>query len=181
MEGELEMTVLADGRGPRKEHALPTASPEAESTRDDLLRPGPGDAEGASALVARIDSMLGIDRPGRLVGPDGEEVEIPGTVLEGLRRVAVAVAHGQAVTVAPHDLELTTQEAADLLHVSRPHLVKLLERGELPHHRTSDEPGAHRRVLLRDVLDYRQRRRRQRRRVLNELTELSQDVEGGYR
>lgn len=175
------MTIASD-REPSlagsTEEAVPTS---VNGAGDTLLRPGPGEAEGASALVARIDTLLGNERPGRLVGPGGDELEIPASVLDGLRRVAAAVAAGQAVTVAPHDLELTTQEAADLLHVSRPHLIKLLERGDVTYHRTSDDPRAHRRVLLRHVLDYRQRRRQDRRERLKELTQLSQDVPGGYR
>lgn len=91
------------------------------------------------------------------------------------------MAQDQAVTVAPHDLELTTQEAADLLHVSRPHLIKLLDRGELAHHRTSEDPKSHRRVLLKDVMAYRQQRQQTRRRLLGELTQSSQDIAGGYR
>lgn len=145
------------------------------------LRPTPGEVEGAGELLQRIDALIGTQRHGRLVGPNGDEVAIPTAALEALRQVAIAMAHGRAVTVAPHDLELTTQEAADLLHVSRPHLIKLLDRGDLPHHRTSEEPGAHRRVLLEDVTAYRQERRHTRRQHLRELTRASQQLEGGYR
>ena len=75
---------------------------------------------------------------------------------------------GQAITVAPIDQLLTTQQAADFLGISRPTLVKLLESGEIPH----ESPGAgrHRRVRLRDVLDYQDRKRSRRRLVLDELT-----------
>ena len=145
------------------------------------LLPTPSDVEGAGELLHHLDALLDTRRHGRLVGPDGAEVTIPAPVLEALRQVAVAMARGQAVTVAPHDLELTTQEAADLLHVSRPHLITLLDRGDLPHHRTSEEPGAHRRVLLEDVTAYRDQRRRTRREQLRELTRASQQVEGGHR
>ncbi|MGI8702241.1 MAG: excisionase family DNA-binding protein [Nocardioidaceae bacterium] len=121
------------------------------------------------------------DRPGQLVGPDGESVDIPPSVYQGLRLVAQAIATGQAVTVAPQDLELTTQQAADLLHVSRPHLIKLLDQGGLPFHRTSEDPAAHRRIMLRDLMTYRERRQRDRRESLRELTRASQAAEGGYR
>lgn len=153
----------------------------ADRPGDALLRPGPGEAESASELLTRIDALLGTQRSGRLVGPDGDEVEIPPSAFTALRLVAAAMAQGQAVTVAPHDLELTTQEAADLLHVSRPHLIKLLDRGELAHHRMSDDPKSHRRVLLKDVMAYRQERQQTRRGLLRELTQASQDVPGGYR
>lgn len=140
-----------------------------------------GEGEGAEALLARVDALLAGAQPGLLVSPDGTRTEIPSSVLEGLRSVAAAIASGRAVTVAPQDHELTTQEAADLLHVSRPHVIKLLEQGDLPFHRTSEQPGAHRRLRLQNVLDYRDRRRLMRRSKMRELTEMSQDVEGGYR
>ena len=148
---------------------------------DALLRPGAGEVESAAALLRRIDGLHGAARPAQLVGPDGTTVEIPASVFSGLRLVAQAIASGRAVIVAPQDLELTSQQAADLLHVSRPHLIKLLDLGELPYHRTSDDPAAHRRIMLRDVVDYRARRRAKRRERLRELTRASQEAEGGYR
>jgi excisionase family DNA binding protein len=157
------------------------ADQDADVQIDAVLRPDPADVEGAVALLRGIDLLVGSRRFGRLIGPDGDSVEIPASVLAAFRLVAAAMAQGQAVTVAPHDLELTTQEAADLLHVSRTHLVKLLDQGDLPHHRTSDDPNAHRRVLLKDVLSYRDQRRRTRRDLLREITQISQGAEGGYR
>lgn len=154
----------------------------ADRSVDALLRPGPGEVESAGELLTRIDAILGGPRRvGRLIGPDGDEVEIPASALAALRLVAAAMAQGQAVTVAPHDLELTTQEAADLLHVSRPHLIKLLDKGELAHHRMSEDPKSHRRVLLKDVMAYREARQQTRRGLLRDLTQASQDMEGGYR
>lgn len=153
----------------------------ADAHGDAVLRPDPAEVEGAAVLLHRIDVLVGSQRSGRLIGPDGDAVEIPGSVLAAFRLVAAAMAQGQAVTVAPHDMELTTQEAADLLHVSRTHLVKLLDQSDIPHHRTSDDPNAHRRVLLKDVLSYREQRRRTRRDLLREITQVSQSAAGGYR
>jgi excisionase family DNA binding protein len=171
------MEVKGKARRPKE-----SADDSADRSVDALLRPGPGEAESAGELLARIDAILGGPRRvGRLIGPDGDEVEIPAAALAALRLVAAAMAKGQAVTVAPHDLELTTQEAADLLHVSRPHLIKLLDKGELPHHRMSDDPNSHRRVLLKDVMAYRQQRQQTRRGLLRDLTQASQDIAGGYR
>jgi excisionase family DNA binding protein len=84
-----------------------------------------------------------------------DQVEVPAQVHRALLQVVAALQAGRAVTVAPQSLSLTTQQAADLLNVSRPTVVKLIDAGQLPGERT----GHRRRVLLRDVLDYRERRR----------------------
>ena len=86
------------------------------------------------------------------------------------------MADGRSITLVPHDKELTTQEAADILHVSRPHLIKLLDRGDLPFHRV----GTHRRIRIEDVLTYRDRRDAERSAALDELTKLSEELPGGY-
>jgi excisionase family DNA binding protein len=85
----------------------------------------------------------------------GDRVELPAEVYRVLRQVVEALRQGLAVTVAPLTLTLTTQQAADLLGVSRPTVIKLLEEGAIPFERT----GTHRRIMLRDVLAYREQRR----------------------
>jgi excisionase family DNA binding protein len=97
--------------------------------------------------------------------------------LEGLRKVVEAMSRGESVTVIPHDKQLTSQEAAEILSVSRPHLIELLDRGELPFHRV----GTHRRIKIEDALAYRERRDAERRAALAELTRLSEELPGGYR
>lgn len=111
----------------------------------------------------------------RLVGPAGEEVQVPDTVLCALERIAELLGKGDAITVVPVGKQLTTQQAADLLNVSRQYLVRLLDSGEIPSART----GTHRRVELNDLLAYKERRDRERRAALDELTEMSEGV-GGY-
>ncbi len=85
----------------------------------------------------------------------GDQVEIPSEVHAVLRQVINAMSQGLAVTVSPQSRTLTTQQAADLLGISRPTLVKLLDAGDIPFEKVS----THRRVLLRDVLAYREKRR----------------------
>ncbi|MGN9844811.1 excisionase family DNA-binding protein [Nonomuraea sp. H19] len=108
-----------------------------------------------------------------LIGAAGERITLPDEVFEVLRLVVLAMAAGQAVTIAPHHQTLTTQEAADLLGVSRPTVVRMLERGEIPF----EQPGRHRRILLRDVLAYQERRRHQRRASLDRMVEVSEEVD----
>jgi excisionase family DNA binding protein len=92
-----------------------------------------------------------------LVGADPEDrTEVPAAVYQVLQQVVEAMRLGQAVTIQPHSRVLTTQQAADLLGISRPTLVKLLDAGEIPFERAAT---AHRRVALGDVLDYAERRR----------------------
>lgn len=93
----------------------------------------------------------------RLTGPDGRSVELPEPMFEVLLQVAAAMKAGLAVTVAPHHLTLSTQEAADLLRISRTTLVRLLEAGAIPF----EKPSRHRKVRLDDLLDYRRRQRSQ--------------------
>lgn len=93
-----------------------------------------------------------------LSGPNtGDLVALPPEVYEALRKVVEAMKSGLAVSVAPLSQTLTTQQAADLLGISRPTLIKTLDVGAVPFERV----GIHRRLLLRDVLAYRAQRRQQ--------------------
>jgi len=99
-------------------------------------------------------------------------MELPGEVFEVLREVVTALSQGLAITIAPHQTVLSTSEAAQLLGVSRPTLVRLLESGEMPF----DKPGRHRRVRLADLLAYQQRSRRGRAALLDQLVADSEDA-----
>ncbi|MFC9593128.1 helix-turn-helix domain-containing protein [Streptomyces sp. NPDC056944] len=119
-----------------------------------------------------LDRAPSASEPALLRGPDGTMKALPPEVYEALLVVVRALSEGKAVSVAPQETTLTTQEAADMLGVSRPTLVKLLDRGDIPFTR----PGRHRRVLLVDVLAYRSERRSKRRRGLDELVELTEEA-----
>ncbi len=86
---------------------------------------------------------------------EGEQIELPETVYRVLVQVVDALAAGKAVTVTPTEPKLTTQQAADLLGVSRPTVVRLIDSGEV----SAERNGNRRRLLLSDVLAYRERRR----------------------
>ncbi|MGY4767714.1 helix-turn-helix domain-containing protein [Kribbella sp. CWNU-51] len=86
---------------------------------------------------------------------EGDQVEVPEALHMVLLQVVEALRAGHAVTVAPQSSKLTTQQAADLLGVSRPTVVRLIDQGDLP----AERIGTRRKVLLRELLDYRERRR----------------------
>ena len=83
---------------------------------------------------------------------------------------------GNAVTIVPYNAELTTQQAADFLNVSRPHLVGLLESNELSYRKV----GSHRRILFKDLVEYQQRTRIERKKALDELATQAQELGLGY-
>jgi excisionase family DNA binding protein len=110
----------------------------------------------------------------RVGQPDGanEPVLIPTSAFRLLVGILAEMARGQAVRLVAHQPELTTQEAADLLNVSRPYLVRLLDDGRIPSHRV----GTHRRVLFKDVITYRVEHRRARGAALDRLSALDQEL-----
>jgi excisionase family DNA binding protein len=108
-----------------------------------------------------------------LVSSTDERIELPNTVYKILRKVVTLMAHGQAVTLVPDNQAVTTQRAADLLGMSRPFFVKLLETGAMAYHRI----GNQRRVYLRDVLAYAQKRDEERQTALDRLSRAA--VEAG--
>ncbi len=101
----------------------------------------------------------------RLVDADGSGVPLPDSMFTILVQVAEALKAGLAVTIAPHHLTLSTQEAADLLRISRTTLVRLLETGAIPF----DKPSRHRKVRLQDLIEYRQRQRKAAAQALDDM------------
>lgn len=103
----------------------------------------------------------------RLVAATGDSVQLPRQVVALLGQLATTLLAGEAVSINPIAREMTTGEAAAMLGMSRPTLIKLLEADRIPSHRV----GTHRRMLLRDVLEFRRQRLLERRRSYADLME----------
>jgi len=122
-------------------------------------------------LSGRDSISLAIKGTGRT-----EAMKLPASAARLLLEVLTQMAQGHAVTLMPLHTELTTQEAADQLNVSRPFLIRLLEQGEIPFRKV----GSHRRVALRDVLAYKKRTDAARLKALDELADEAQRLKLGY-
>ena len=123
--------------------------------------------------LTRVASALAQqDHPPTLVDADGQPVAVPEQLVVVLRAVVDELRAGRGVSVASLHAELTTAEAAELLAVSRPYLVKLLEGGAIPFRKV----GTHRRVRLVDVLAYRDRQDARSRQALDELTSHAEEL-----
>jgi excisionase family DNA binding protein len=136
----------------------------------------PGTITPDSMPPEQLKELLALFQAGeaRLVGPQGEEHLVPAPLYGLLRGLLDNLKRGEAVTVLPHDALLTTQQAAQILNVSRPYLYRLIEEHAVP----VVMVGSHRRLRIHDVLPLREQRRLVRRSALDELSDLGQELQG---
>lgn len=124
--------------------------------------------QAAAAAVALAEGRVVVLPRGR----GREPIEIPASVVRVLADVLDHAQRGEHVRVITDDEEITTQQAADLLNVSRPYLVGLVDRGEIP----SRKVGPRRRLKLADVLLYREVDQARRLRAVTDLAAEAQDL-----
>ena len=129
-----------------------------------------------SQILGRHRKEVDFDERIEFVDEQGAQVVLPASALELLKSILVQMAQGNAMTLMPIHAELTTQQAADILNVSRPYLVKLLETGAIPF----VKKGTHRRVLFKDIEMYKAKIDKQRMEALDELTAQAQALDMGY-
>lgn len=129
--------------------------------------------EGEQSVLREIDRLIGGEsgEGATLVTRDGKSVPLPESLLRAVREASHHLAHDEAISIVSIEKDLTTQQAADLLHVSRPYLIQLLENGDIPFIMV----GTHRRIALAPLLEYKRQRDLIRREGLRELTRLSQE------
>ena len=146
--------------------------------RTEPVAPTSSEVKLAAASVTQLARAITTRRQSvRLhIESDEEAITVPMSAVRMLASILAEMARGNAVTMTPIHAELTTQQAADLLNVSRPHLVQLIEDGAIPAHKV----GTHRRVRFDDLMKYKQVNRAARLKALEELSALDQELGLGY-
>jgi excisionase family DNA binding protein len=142
------------------------------------IRPGDVDAGIADRAARRIRDYL-TSNPGEdaisvdaEIGGIEEALVLPRQAVIMFAQMLAMLAAGQGVQIMPDNAMLTTQQAADSINVSRPYLIGLLERGEIPY----EKVGTHRRIAFAALLDYKRRDQQQRRKASAELTALGEEL-----
>jgi excisionase family DNA binding protein len=128
--------------------------------------------EAEKQQAAKLYRMLIHDGTAYLVGPDNLKIELPPSIYDILVKVVENMQEGKAIALVPLLEELSTQAAADLLGVSRQFFVRELEAGKLPFHRA----GSHRRIYLKDVLDYKKQRETSRAESIDRMAQISEEA-----
>src|SRR5262245_17054348 len=150
--------------------------------RPQMVTPSEADSLAARDSSRRLAAYLAKKQKVRVqvVSEEGQAEEealaLPAPVLDLLFAILTEMAEGNAITLIPIHAELTTQRAADLLNVSRPFVVELLEKGAIPYRKV----GTHRRILFRDLMEFKQRSEARRKKALDDLVADAQEQDMGY-
>ena len=141
--------------------------------------PTPQEADLARASGQRLSRYVGMNQSLSLRVMDAEQEQplvLPAGAVVLLMDILEAMAAGRGISLIPENAELTTVEAAEVLNVSRPYLIKMLSEGALPYRKV----GKHRRIRMEDVMAYKARIDREREAVLDELAADAQENDMGY-
>lgn len=131
----------------------------------------------AAESSRQLAALIGRGEQAHIRFVDGEEdITVPMSAMRMLVALLMHMAEGEAVTLIPQHAELTTQQAADFLNVSRPFFVKLLEESRLAFHKV----GSHRRVYFSDLVTYKQQSMGERSKAMDELAKQAQELNMGY-
>ena len=136
-----------------------------------------GEADHAMAqVVETLNTAAADDTKGQvklvLDGNPSETIALPKPLLEAISRVAQAMQQGLAVSIVPHTPTISTQEAADILGVSRPTLIRMLDANKLPY----EQANRHRRLKLTDVLDYQKTLQAQREQAMDDIIMIGEQL-----
>ena len=137
--------------------------------------PTPEEIDSAAHAATAIAVAMELDGGLTISGENGAPVKIAPAVGHLIIELLGHVSNGNMVTLVPVGTMLTTQQAADMLNVSRPHLTKLLKEGKIHF----EEVGKHRRVALADLMAYREEKSRSQETALDELARLGQEFDKG--
>ena len=122
-------------------------------------------------LLQKVQDVINGKEPPILLGPEGEHIHMPASLFHVLTHATRALLSGESVQILSQREEFTTQGAANFLGCSRPHLVKLLDSGEIPFHYV----GTHRRVTFKDLQDFAKVRNQERKKNLIAITQIADD------
>lgn len=143
-------------------------------TLNEIKRPSKAEQKQAlesyTSLISALD-QLKTDLAEIEIEETGEKIKVPKRALTLLGKILKAMSQGKPISIVPLATEITTQSAAELLSCSRPHLVKLLEEGKIPYTKI----GKHRRLMIEDVLKYKQQMKEEQKQHLIELMNMDED------
>lgn len=155
---------------------MPPSTLPPSSVRIGPFAPSEHDSRLARESSRRLSPYTKQDLRVRIFEGDGPDIELPAAAVQLLVHLLAQMAEGNAVTLMPIHAELTTQQAAELLGVSRPFLVKELDAGKLQFRKV----GTHRRVLFVELMRYKDAMDAKRHETLDELTKQAQELRMGY-